>query len=302
MRRVLEVNPHREEALIALAGLLIMRGEAAAAQPLLLRCCGIAPERAEAWDTLGIALTQTGDHALAHTAFVKAQRCAPTTLDYALRRVDAAVKSDYAEADLARLELEGEARSAESLCCRLASAYCSSGSAGARRQSRSSRPRLRWRRMIRYRSTLLGGALDPNHPSARSRGCIAPGSGAGSDNVQLLNDHGAALMRMHRHAEARTVLLQSCNRRTRRRWAVSVQSRQHDLLSRHAGGSGRTGAAGDRTCAGCAEPRHALFNALSYRDGDPGAEILAAARACSDRLPRNAMPAFANTPIPTGRW
>jgi len=42
---VLERNPSREEALIALAGLLIMRGDANAAQPLLLRCCGIAPGR-----------------------------------------------------------------------------------------------------------------------------------------------------------------------------------------------------------------------------------------------------------------
>ena len=107
--RVLAVNPHREEALLALAGLLINRGDATEAQPLLMHCCGIAPNRAEAWDTLGIALTSANEFGRAYGAFVKAQRCAPLNLDYALRRVDAAIKANFAEADLVRLELDCEA-------------------------------------------------------------------------------------------------------------------------------------------------------------------------------------------------
>src|SRR5271165_3555038 len=41
-RQVLELNPNRQEAMIALAGLLLMRGEPQQARDLLLRCCGIA--------------------------------------------------------------------------------------------------------------------------------------------------------------------------------------------------------------------------------------------------------------------
>jgi protein O-GlcNAc transferase len=51
--RALAINPRREAALLGLAGLLIMRGEGATARDLLLRCCGVAPGRADAWDTLG---------------------------------------------------------------------------------------------------------------------------------------------------------------------------------------------------------------------------------------------------------
>jgi protein O-GlcNAc transferase len=42
-RRVLEVNPNRQEALVALAGLLLMRGEPRQARDLLQRCCNINP-------------------------------------------------------------------------------------------------------------------------------------------------------------------------------------------------------------------------------------------------------------------
>ena len=71
-RRVLDINPRREAALLGLAGQLIMRGEGEAARGLTLRCCGIAPGRADAWDTLGLALTLTGDILLAESAFAEA--------------------------------------------------------------------------------------------------------------------------------------------------------------------------------------------------------------------------------------
>src|SRR5271166_1036496 len=74
--RALEINPRRESALLGLAGLLILRGDAGAARDLLLRCCGIAPHRADAWDTLGVALRSTGDGPLAESAFAKAQELA----------------------------------------------------------------------------------------------------------------------------------------------------------------------------------------------------------------------------------
>ena len=102
--RVLEINPRRESALLGLAGLLILRGEGETARDLLLRCCGIAPGRAEAWDALGLALLLTGDKPLAESAFAEAQRLSPQTLEYALHRVDAACAagSEEASAGLAR--------------------------------------------------------------------------------------------------------------------------------------------------------------------------------------------------------
>jgi predicted O-linked N-acetylglucosamine transferase (SPINDLY family) len=45
-------------------------------------------------------------------------------------------------------------------------------------------------------------------------------------------------------------------------------------------------------------PRRALCSTLSYRDGTTGAELLAALRDCSDRLPREHPTAFFNRPDP----
>ena len=85
-----------------------MRGEGETARDLLLRCCGIAPGRADAWDTLGLALMLTGDKPLAESAFAEAQRLSPQTLEYALHRVDAACAAGSEEALLAWLEVAGD--------------------------------------------------------------------------------------------------------------------------------------------------------------------------------------------------
>ena len=103
--RVLDINPQRESALLGLAGLLLMRGEHETARELLLRCCGIAPQRADAWDTLGFALRATGDVSLAESAFARAHELAPHVLEYALHRVEAAHTAGTEEGLLAWLEV-----------------------------------------------------------------------------------------------------------------------------------------------------------------------------------------------------
>ena len=45
-------------------------------------------------------------------------------------------------------------------------------------------------------------------------------------------------------------------------------------------------------------PRRVLCNTLPYSDGITGAELLAALKDCSDRLPRESLPPFANTSDP----
>jgi superkiller protein 3 len=77
-RRALDLNPTRAHALIALSGLLLIRNEAEEARDLLVRCCGIEPENAEAWNTLGLALRMSGKPGLALSAFVRARVCCRT--------------------------------------------------------------------------------------------------------------------------------------------------------------------------------------------------------------------------------
>ncbi|MGH7043392.1 MAG: tetratricopeptide repeat protein [Acetobacteraceae bacterium] len=104
--QALERNPARPEALLARAALHLVGGENAAARGKLLRCCGVAPDRADAWDLLGHALRASGDIALAATAFGEASRREPHRLDYALHRAETSALAGTAEAELARLAQE----------------------------------------------------------------------------------------------------------------------------------------------------------------------------------------------------
>ena len=81
--QALERAPDRPEALIALGAIRIQLGEPIAAQSLLVRACGVAPEMAEAWDALGLALMMAKDLASAVTAFIEARRREPARLEFA---------------------------------------------------------------------------------------------------------------------------------------------------------------------------------------------------------------------------
>jgi protein O-GlcNAc transferase len=293
---VLVINPDREEALVALAGLLIMRGEAAAAQPLLLRCCGIAPNRAEAWDTLGAALIASGDTGRAHTAFIEAQRCAPSVLDYALHRADAAVKSDNAEADLARLELDAEADPLNPTL-RIAT--------GALLEHLG-------RRTEAIDAFQVAAALAPDDPVSvaflgdilgrttrlrEAEAALRRASELDPNNAKLRNNHAATLMRMHRHGEARTLLQEMIDEHGddaqvlgNLATTVCCLGLQDDAV-----------ALAKRAVAlmpDALTPRRCLMGILVYSDGVPATQILGAARACAERLPRAPMPDFANLADP----
>lgn len=102
--RALELNPDRIEALLGLGAMLITEAEPARARLLLLRCCALAPDSAEAWDALGIATRACGDAAAAEAAFAAAQRLRPGDIGLALRRAGAALAAGTGAAELARLE------------------------------------------------------------------------------------------------------------------------------------------------------------------------------------------------------
>jgi Flp pilus assembly protein TadD len=202
---VLEINPRREEALVGSAALMLQRGDGTTAQQLLWRCLSINPERAEAWDALGLALMPSGDWQAATDAFGEAQRLAPVVLSYALHLVEAAHAAGTLEVELARLELSSEAdplnpallaargfalerlgRRSEAIdtletACALAPDAAGPAMMAGRLFARANR--------LREAEAMLHRAAE-----------LAPGDHA------LRNDHAAVLMRLQRHAAARVKL------------------------------------------------------------------------------------------------
>ena len=298
-KQVLEINPDRPEALIALSGLLLLRGEAKAAQPLLLRCCGVQPNRAEAWSTLGIALMQSGDPALAHTAFIKAHKLAPTTLDYGLHRVEAAVQSDRAEADLATLELQAESDPLNPTL------YVAAGVL-LRHLTRHAEAVEHFEAAValmpddRLPAGLLASALGCTTRLREAEAAFRRAVELDPNNPQLLNDYGATLLRTQRHAEARAVL-QS---------AIDEHGDDAQVLSNLANATCCLGLQSEAVALArqavelapqALMAHRTLVSTLAYNTRTSGAELLSAAKECSDCLPRAQLPAFANDATPDRR-
>ena len=108
-RRVLDLNPARLEALVALGAGLVVNGRPAEALPLLIRACGQPESGFEAWHALGVAHLALGDAALAEAALGKAGDAVPDRLDIALQRANAALAAGTAESELVRLEAAADA-------------------------------------------------------------------------------------------------------------------------------------------------------------------------------------------------
>ncbi|MGH7155127.1 MAG: tetratricopeptide repeat protein, partial [Acetobacteraceae bacterium] len=296
---VLEINPRREEALVARAALLIQRGDGAGAQPLLVRCVGINPNRAEAWDALGLALILTGSKDTAESAFAEAQRLAPANLDYAMHRVHAADLAGTLEAEVARLQaaagedplnpvllaasslaLERSGRRAEAIDSLAAATALAPGTAPLAALSGTLLARAN---RLTEAARVLGSAID-----------LDPASPA------LLNDRAAVLMRLHRHAAAHADL----------QAALALRPDDPNVLCNLATvlvslGRQEEGDAVARTAISFAPdamlPRRTLANALPYRQGVGGLALLAAVQELAARLPRGATPEFPNVADPDRR-
>ncbi len=294
--RVLEINPRRQAALLGLAGLLIMRGDGETARDLLLRCCGIAPGRAEAWDALGLALMLTGDKLLAESAFAEAQRLSPQTLEYALHRVNAACATGSEETLLAWLEVAGDDDPLNPV---------PPAARGVLLERLGRRPEaidaLEAAAALapdaKLLTALFGDALARSNRLHEAEAALRHAGELDPDNQQLCNARAVVLFRMQRHAEARAELLASIERNGEQvnelcnlanaTTCLGLQDEGVELARR------AIALAPDATL-----PRRALCNTLPYRDGITGVELLAALKDCSDRLPRESLPPFANTHDP----
>ena len=294
--RVLEINPRRESALLGLAGLLLKRGDGANARDLLLRCCGVAPGRAEVWDTMGLALMLTDDKPLAESAFAEAQRLSPYTLEYALHRVDAASAAGSQELLLTWLDgaadadpldpvlpavrgvlLERLGRRPEAIDALVAAAALAPDA--------------------RMPAALLAEVLARSSRLHEAEAALRHASELDPDNLILRDALAVVLMRMTRHADARTEMLASIERNGEQANALCNLANATTCLGLQDEGVGLARRAIE-LAPNMAGPRRALCNTLPYRDGITGTELLSALTDCSDRLPRETLPPFTNARQP----
>lgn len=293
-RRTLSLNPARIEAMVALAGLLLLRRQPESARDLLLRACDLAPDNAEAWNTLGLSYQATAVADLALAAFRSAQRLQPHDVSYAVNGVDAAVLAGEAEAELDRLEracerdglnpahhaargmlLDRMGRRADAIDALEVACVLAPDAIAPMR--------------------LLAGLLARSSQVARAEAVLRRVAEACPDSAQASNDHAAALMHMHRHAEGRAILQAALDR----------HGPEASMMCNLANATVCLGLQADAVSLArqvidlqpdAVLPRRALCNTLPYLHGTSGQELLAAMRACSAALPRTPQPPLCNDP------
>jgi protein O-GlcNAc transferase len=296
---VLEINPGRPEALLGLGALYMQRGEPVRAQSLLVRCCGIVPGQADVWDALGVSLLMTGDPATAETAFAEAQRLAPLLADYALHRAEAALAAGTGEAELARAELaSGQDPTDIALLCERGVLLDRLGRRAEAADILEAAAALAPDAAVP--AVLLGRVLATLSRPRDAEAALARAIELDPDNPQPRNDRAVMLIRMQRYAEARELL----------RELVETHGRDPAVLCNLANA---TVALGDQVGAerlaeeavalapDAVLPWRTLCNALPYRAGIGGDELLASLRECARRLPRAPAPPWTCGPDPDRR-
>jgi protein O-GlcNAc transferase len=295
-QQVLELNPKRQEALIALAGLLLMRGEAQPARDLLLQCCGVAPDNAEAWNTLGLALHETGAFGLALSAFVNAQRLQPDRVDYLLNGIEVTLKANEGDAELARLTLAcNQAPLNPALQAGRGMLLDRLGREAEAIDALEAATELAPEALVPLR--LLGGVLSHSGRINQTEKVMRQLCSLDHDNRYHSNNHAVTLMRMHRFGEARMILQKSLDRFGQNINELSNLANTTACLGgqNEAVTIARQAIELDPTAM---LPRRALCSVLPYCDGVTGAALLAAARVCSAALPRTPRPECENKPEP----
>lgn len=283
-RRVLDLNPKRVEALIALGGLLIGRADGGEARLLLLRACGIAPDRAEAWGALGLALLLTAEPELAHAALIEAQRLEPLVVEYALHAIDAARAAGHAEAELARLAVVSDADPLNPVPLLARGLLLERlGRRNEAIDALEAATTLAPHALLPAK--LLGSVLARSHRVREAEEALRRACELDPDDPRLRNDHATVLMRMHRHAEAHALLHEVLDRHGEEALVLCNLANATACL----GWQEEAVALAGRAIAlepDAVLPRRALCNTLPYRTGTTGMELLGALRECAARLPR----------------
>ena len=258
-----------------------------------LRRCGMVPSDPMAWDRLGLILLKSGDASLACAAFAEAEALAPAAVDFALHRVEAAT--------VAGLLLE-TVRCLDARCTENPfepAAHTARGVALERLGHHAeARDALEVATALAPNAALpallLGGVLARSNRLQDAEAALRQALALDLDNPRIANDLAAVLMRMHRHGEARAILSVLprdgapvlCNLATATA-SVGLQAEAVALAE-----------TAIRLEPDSILPWRTLSNSLPYLDGVRGDRLLAASQACAARLPRIALPPFANVRNP----
>ncbi len=255
---------------------------------LLLRCCGVAPRLAEAWDALGIALLATGDGAAALSAFAEAQSLAPDSVAIAVRRAQAALAAETSAAELARLEAatERDPLDVAQLTARgvlLDRLGRADDAADVLETAVLLAPEAPLPAAALAHSLLHAARFMAAVPALRRATELAP------RNLALHNDYAAALNRVHRYREGQEILETLIAEHGER--PALLCNLCNSLVSL---GRQRDGVEVARRATQMAPDLHlgwrTLASALSYCDGVTAAEVLAAARRAGATLPHAEAP------------
>jgi len=293
---VLERNPRRAEALIGLAMMHLSRGDAEAAQRLLLRCCSLAPDHVEAWDALGMALLLGGDAPAAEHAFTEAARLDPGSIDIAMRRMGAAFDAGRADQELARLDVAIHDNPLDAIALTVRGVLL--GQQGRRTEALGllEAAAALAPDMATTVAAFAGALIAANHlheaiAQLDRLVVLAP------DEPMHRNNRAAVLNRMNRFREGREEaegLIAAHGERPG--YLCNLTNALTSL------GLQEAGVATARRMVALAPDdfvaHRTLCNALPYLDGIGGAELLAAYRAAGMALPAGSIAPLGNTPDP----
>ncbi len=286
--------------LLARGTALLARGEPRDAVALLLRGCGLAPESAEAWHALGIALGRDGAPLRALGALGRAHRLAPRSLDYALHRAEIAHMAGAGDAELSRLadDAAGDPLNPAPLAaCGLLMHRLGRHAEGADALEAA----CALAPEVAALWALLGGVLARGHQLARAEAVMRRALALDPANHGLRHDHGVVLMRMHRFGAARTELVAVRNARGSDPTLLCNLANATLCLGQQAAAleiaRQATDLAPDSPLA-----HRAVVNTLPYTPDINAAGLLASLRNCAITLPREPSPyAFTNAAEPDRR-
>ena len=292
-RVVLTLNGNREQALLALGAMSIEAGAAREATTPLLRCCGLAPRNSDAWSTLGRAYMDAEKPALALAAFARAQRLLPRSIALAHNLVGAAVAGGSGPQEVARQEALSERDPLNPVPHIVRGLILDrlgllDPAIDALEAAVALAPDAR--EPIRILAGVLSRTARAKHAEATLRQAAA----LDPRNPQVLNDHAAVLMRLHRHAEA-VFLLREVLHRDGPHASVICNLANATVCLGAQDEAVELALAAIALDPGAVLPRRALANTLPYQDGVTGETLLRAARACADALPRGTLPTLSKT-------